>query len=148
MTHQGVGVRDRAPGDVDEEGAVGHGRQEGVVDEVPRRRGEGRDDDDDVVHGQQLRQVVDRAHRPDEVVTVAGRVMYIRNTGKLAFGTLQEGIGTRLQVMLSLAEVGEGTSLAEVVAGLNALGVAPLDMIDILKSIKAAGALHAEFVVR
>jgi flagellar P-ring protein precursor FlgI len=34
-----------------------------------------------------------------------------------------------------------------VVAGLNALGVAPHDMIDILKSINAAGALHAEFVV-
>jgi flagellar P-ring protein precursor FlgI len=33
------------------------------------------------------------------------------------------------------------------VAALNALGVAPLDMIDILKSIRAAGALHAEFVV-
>ena len=30
----------------------------------------------------------------------------------------------------------------------NALGVSPRDMIDILKSIKAAGALHAEFVVR
>jgi flagellar P-ring protein precursor FlgI len=27
------------------------------------------------------------------------------------------------------------------------LGVAPRDMIDILKSIKAAGALHAEFIV-
>jgi lysyl-tRNA synthetase class 2 len=48
----------------------------------------------------------------DDVVTVAGRVMYIRTTGKLAFGTLQEGIGTRLQVMLSLAEVGE-EALAE-----------------------------------
>ncbi|TNC51581.1 flagellar basal body P-ring protein FlgI [Rubellimicrobium rubrum] len=47
-----------------------------------------------------------------------------------------------------LAETGGGTSLSEVVAGLNALGVAPLDMIDILKSIKAAGALHAEFIVR
>lgn len=47
-----------------------------------------------------------------------------------------------------LAEVPEGTSLSEVIAGLNALGVAPRDMIDILKSIKAAGALHAEFVVR
>jgi lysyl-tRNA synthetase class 2 len=43
----------------------------------------------------------------DDVVTVAGRVVFIRNTGKLAFATLQEGIGTRLQVMLSLAEVGE-----------------------------------------
>ena len=49
---------------------------------------------------------------------------------------------------ISLAEVQEGTSLSEVIAGLNALGVAPRDMIDILKSIKAAGALHAEFVVR
>ncbi len=46
-----------------------------------------------------------------------------------------------------LAEVSGGTSLSEVVAGLNALGVAPNDMIDILKSINAAGALHAEFVV-
>jgi len=49
---------------------------------------------------------------------------------------------------IGLAEVNEGTSLSEVVAGLNALGVAPRDMIDILKSIKASGALHAEFVVR
>ncbi len=48
---------------------------------------------------------------------------------------------------VALAEVSPGTSLSEVVAGLNALGVAPRDMIDILKSIKAAGALHAEFVV-
>lgn len=49
---------------------------------------------------------------------------------------------------IGLAEVSGGTSLSEVVAGLNALGVAPRDMIDILKSIKAAGALHAEFIVR
>lgn len=49
---------------------------------------------------------------------------------------------------IGLAEVPGGTSLSEVVAGLNALGVAPRDMIDILKSIKASGALHAEFVVR
>ncbi len=47
-----------------------------------------------------------------------------------------------------LAEVSPGTSLSEVIAGLNALGVSPRDMIDILKTIKAAGALHAEFVVR
>lgn len=49
---------------------------------------------------------------------------------------------------VGLAEVPGGTSLSEVVAGLNALGVAPRDMIDILKSIKASGALHAEFIVR
>jgi lysyl-tRNA synthetase class 2 len=48
----------------------------------------------------------------EDVVTVAGRVMFVRNTGKLCFATLQEGVGTRLQVMLSLAEVGE-LALAE-----------------------------------
>ncbi|MDE0588350.1 flagellar basal body P-ring protein FlgI [Halocynthiibacter sp. C4] len=48
---------------------------------------------------------------------------------------------------IKLAEVPSGASLSEVVAGLNALGVAPRDLIDILKTIKAAGALHAEFVV-
>jgi flagellar P-ring protein precursor FlgI len=46
-----------------------------------------------------------------------------------------------------MAEVDGSTNLSEVVAGLNALGVAPHDMIDILKSINAAGALHAEFLV-
>ncbi len=49
---------------------------------------------------------------------------------------------------IALAEVPTTTSLSEVVEGLNALGVGPRDMIDILKSIKAAGALHAEFLVR
>ena len=48
---------------------------------------------------------------------------------------------------IGLAEVPDGASLSEVIAGLNALGVAPRDMINILKSIKAAGALHAEFIV-
>ena len=41
------------------------------------------------------------------IVGVAGRVMFSRNTGKLCFATLQEGDGTQLQVMLSLAGVGE-----------------------------------------
>ncbi|MCB2094406.1 MAG: flagellar basal body P-ring protein FlgI [Rhodobacteraceae bacterium] len=49
---------------------------------------------------------------------------------------------------IGMAEIGEASSLSEVVAGLNALGVSPRDMIDILKSINSAGALHAEFVVR
>lgn len=45
-------------------------------------------------------------------VSIGGRVVFIRNTGKLAFATLQDGFtaennGERLQVMLSLAEVGE-----------------------------------------
>jgi flagellar P-ring protein FlgI len=49
---------------------------------------------------------------------------------------------------IGLAELRGGTSLSEVVAGLNALGVSPRDMIDILASIDAVGALHAELIVR
>jgi flagellar P-ring protein precursor FlgI len=48
----------------------------------------------------------------------------------------------------NLAVVEEAPTLAELVQGLNALGVNPRNMIDILKSIKAAGALHADFVVQ
>nr|WP_297426943.1 lysine--tRNA ligase [uncultured Actinotalea sp.] len=43
----------------------------------------------------------------DAVVGVAGRVMYLRNTGKLCFATIQDGEGHRLQLMLSQAVVGE-----------------------------------------
>jgi lysyl-tRNA synthetase class 2 len=39
-------------------------------------------------------------------VAVTGRVMFIRNTGKLSFATLREGDGAELQVMLSLDRVG------------------------------------------
>ncbi|WP_156144141.1 lysine--tRNA ligase [Sinomonas humi] len=42
-----------------------------------------------------------------DVVGVVGRVVFVRNTGKLCFATLQEGDGTRLQAMLSLANVGD-----------------------------------------
>lgn len=43
----------------------------------------------------------------DDVVAVAGRVLFVRNTGKLCFAALQAGDGTSIQAMLSLAEVGE-----------------------------------------
>ena len=46
-----------------------------------------------------------------------------------------------------LAVVREGVSLQELVDGLNALGIGPRDMISILQSIKAAGALQAEIEV-
>jgi lysyl-tRNA synthetase class 2 len=39
-------------------------------------------------------------------VGVTGRVIFLRNTGKLCFATLREGDGTELQAMLSLAKVG------------------------------------------
>ncbi len=41
-----------------------------------------------------------------DTVSVAGRVMFLRNTGKLCFATLREGDGTELQAMLSLDKVG------------------------------------------
>ena len=49
---------------------------------------------------------------------------------------------------IGFAEVSGESSLSEVVAGLNALGIRPRDMIDILKAIHFAGALHAELVIR
>ncbi|MFC4140696.1 MULTISPECIES: lysine--tRNA ligase [unclassified Microbacterium] len=41
------------------------------------------------------------------VVGVAGRIVFSRNTGKLCFATLQAGDGSRIQAMVSLANVGE-----------------------------------------
>lgn len=56
-----------------------------------------------------------RAAHPDlptdtatgDIVGVTGRVMFLRNTGKLCFATLREGDGTELQAMISLNGVGE-----------------------------------------
>ena len=41
------------------------------------------------------------------VASVAGRIVFSRNTGKLCFAALQSGDGSRIQAMVSLAEVGE-----------------------------------------
>lgn len=49
--------------------------------------------------------------------------------------------GTRLTV------VEQGVSLRDLVEGLNALGVGPRDMISILETIKAAGALQADLEI-
>jgi lysyl-tRNA synthetase class 2 len=51
-------------------------------------------------------------HHTGDDVAIAGRVIFLRNTGKLCFVRLREGDGSEIQVMLSLAEVGE-ESLAE-----------------------------------
>jgi len=42
-----------------------------------------------------------------DIVGVTGRVMFLRNTGKLCFATLREGDGTELQAMVSLNNAGE-----------------------------------------
>lgn len=54
---------------------------------------------------------------------------------------VDEGADRKLAVMPS------GVSLQELVHNLNALGIGPRDMISILQSIKAAGALQAEIEV-
>jgi lysyl-tRNA synthetase class 2 len=41
------------------------------------------------------------------VVALAGRIVHLRNTGKLCFASLQSGDGARLQAMVSLDAVGE-----------------------------------------
>ncbi len=46
-----------------------------------------------------------------------------------------------------LIELGGGSSLSDLVKGLNALGVTPRDMIEILQAVKAAGALQADIQV-
>ncbi|MFK5581880.1 lysine--tRNA ligase [Serinicoccus sp. LYQ131] len=64
-----------------------------------------------VTHGlAQVRQQwahLETGEETQDVVGVSGRVVFVRNTGKLCFASLQAGDGTRLQAMISLAEVGE-----------------------------------------
>jgi lysyl-tRNA synthetase class 2 len=48
----------------------------------------------------------------DREVGIAGRVVHLRNTGKLCFAALQAGHGERLQVMVSLAQVGPASLAA------------------------------------
>ena len=43
----------------------------------------------------------------EDIVGIAGRVIFARNSGKLCFATLQDGDGANLQVMLSLDKVGK-----------------------------------------
>ena len=42
-----------------------------------------------------------------DIAGLAGRVVHLRNTGKLCFVSLQSGDGQRIQAMVSLGEVGE-----------------------------------------
>lgn len=55
---------------------------------------------------------------------------------------VDEGPGKRM------ATLNRGATLKDLVAGLNALGVGPRDLITILQTIKAAGALQAEIQTR
>jgi flagellar P-ring protein precursor FlgI len=55
---------------------------------------------------------------------------------------VDDGTGKKLGILPGVA------TLRDLVASLNALGVAPRDLISILQSIKAAGALQADLIVR
>lgn len=59
--------------------------------------------------------------------------------------TPQTDIGTREENRRLLLV--EGATLQELVDGLNAIGATPRDLISILRTLKAAGALHAELEV-
>lgn len=56
--------------------------------------------------------------------------------------SVKKGKGKKMDILHG------GVSLRQLVSGLNALGVAPHDMISILQAIKAAGALQAQLIVQ
>lgn len=57
------------------------------------------------------------------------------------------GVDITQEAGIGFAELSGESSLSEVITGLNALGVQPRDLIEILKSIHTAGALHAEILI-
>ncbi|WP_019959637.1 flagellar basal body P-ring protein FlgI [Woodsholea maritima] len=74
----------------------------------------------------------------------------ISQPNPLANGQTAEVPRTQITAEEDMAQLGvlpETVSLRELVDGLNALGVTPRDMITILQTIKAAGALQAEIEV-
>ncbi|PHR91192.1 MAG: flagellar biosynthesis protein FlgA [Robiginitomaculum sp.] len=48
----------------------------------------------------------------------------------------------------NIGMIESNVTLADLVAGLNSLGVSPREMMDILKTMKTAGALHAELILQ
>lgn len=48
----------------------------------------------------------------------------------------------------NIAMLEPNVSLSQLITGLNALGVSPQEMADIIRAMKSAGAIHAELVIR
>lgn len=68
----------------------------------------------------------------------------------LSQGTTQVVPRTSIKVQekkAHLALIGGGVTIGQVVAGLNAIGATPLDLINILEAIKASGAMSAELQI-
>ncbi|MDD7970195.1 flagellar basal body P-ring protein FlgI [Roseinatronobacter sp. HJB301] len=57
-------------------------------------------------------------------------------------------VGIDDQEEIALVELNTATTLTEIVEGLSALGVGPRELIDLLSTIHAAGALHADLIIR
>jgi flagellar P-ring protein precursor FlgI len=68
----------------------------------------------------------------------------------LSQGTTQVVPRTGIKVQQKkahLAVVGGGVTIGQVIAGLNAIGATPLDLINILEAIKASGAMSADLQI-
>ena len=48
----------------------------------------------------------------------------------------------------NIATLNSNVTLSQLISGLNALGVGPQEMADIIRTMKAAGAIHADLIVR
>ena len=68
--------------------------------------------------------------------------------GDMFGGPVVEEEPNRLHPIISSFDVGSMPTVSELVQNLNALGVTPRDLISILQSLKAAGALRAELVIQ
>lgn len=68
-----------------------------------------------------------------------------RNGETIVVPNTQVAVGERQPDKIGVVE--GNVALGDLIEGLNALGVGPGDLIDILKAIKASGALHADLVV-
>ncbi|MBF0606434.1 MAG: flagellar basal body P-ring protein FlgI [Magnetococcales bacterium] len=60
--------------------------------------------------------------------------------------SVQPGVSVKESTKVSLSKI-SGTNLGDIVSGLNKLGVSPRDLIAIMQSIKAAGALSADLEI-
>jgi flagellar P-ring protein precursor FlgI len=68
--------------------------------------------------------------------------------GDMFGGPVVEEEPNRLHPIINSFDVGSMPTVSELVQNLNALGVTPRDLISILQSLKAAGALRAELVIQ
>ena len=103
-------MSDQPPGDdLPEQVRVRHDKRQRMVDAglAPYPVTVGRTHTLGRIRAEYDAQALDPDTRTGTQVAVVGRVVFLRNTGKLCFVRLREGDGSELQVMLSMADVGE-----------------------------------------